>query len=186
MTAREQSAQATPTCHYIAKARSKQCQYYIILTWVSILASIVESKNWRLWGWHNLFCLRSQLVFLVFFLSMWNQQEFFSFARGKSPVQPLIGCSLSLGNNGAMLCFITNIYVTSYSFYWQGMAESMSLTSFLVLRRSLYQFLGVYWNQKAGQLGSLLDPFPIALLLVHFLLLDPPHPRTISLDTLSA
>ena len=38
-------------CDYVAKAGRERRQYRIILTWESILVSIVENGNWRLWGW---------------------------------------------------------------------------------------------------------------------------------------
>ena len=83
-----------PTCHYVAKAGSERHQYCIILTWASILASIVESGNHRLWGWP---VYRAGALFyfilLYFFLRTWNQ-NFFAFAQESYRVQPqlLVPC----------------------------------------------------------------------------------------------
>ena len=53
-----------------------------------ILATIVKSGNHRFWGWH-------ELCFVTFFcplflLRTWNQNFFFRFRAGNSPVQPLL------------------------------------------------------------------------------------------------
>jgi hypothetical protein len=64
--------------------------YCIILTWASLLASIIESGNWQFWGWHELFCVRSQLIFLVFSSCICGTRRiFFAFTQEQSLVQPL-------------------------------------------------------------------------------------------------
>ena len=52
-------------------------------------------------------------------------------------------------------------------------------------RGDLYQFLRVFRNQKAGQLGRLLDSYPTTL-VSPLPIVRRPRPRTIRLDTLSA
>ena len=59
--------QPMPACGYIAKAGSKRCRYFKILTCASISASIVRSGNQWFWGWPGCcFCLSISFSFVFF------------------------------------------------------------------------------------------------------------------------
>jgi hypothetical protein len=58
-----------------------------------ILATIVESGNYRFWGWHELFFVT---FFGFYFSCVRGTKTFFAFARENSPVQPRAAVPVSV------------------------------------------------------------------------------------------